>query len=512
MIIRQLPTYLLTEHKPNHGNARLIRIEIWGENLVYGAKDPIYGEDGPPLSGTISHIRISYKNKISGTDSVVDYRKLDLTVEALNAEASKWYDYSNLDYVLSKISDLNVHLSGENSESFVGGKSDDVIFASDTGDTIHGGYLGGDDTLYGGAGNDSISGGSGDDHIWGGGGNNFLTGGDGSDQLIGGELRDTISGGSGSDFIRGGAGDDRLIGDNLNGPSPADSGNDTIRGEAGDDYINGKAGDDRLEGGTGNDTIVGESGNDTLIGGTGGDRLEGGHGKDIIHAGAGNDTVIGGGEARGADHINADDGNDSLFNVYGVARGGNGNDYISGSGKLMGDAGNDTITGTGKLEGGSGNDSIAGGLGADMVRGGSGNDTISGLGGDDMLLGGDGDDVLLANGVAFSRAGFNPAYFGGTDYMYGGAGADTFVFGHKLGTQNAVVRDFEATEDRILLKTNDDLTAEESYARFLEKAEQRGNHVVYDVAEEMVITLHNVDLDNLSVDNFLASATDFLNL
>ena len=96
-----------------------------------------------------------------------------------------------------------------------------------------------------------------------------------------------------------------------------------------------------------------------------------------------------------------------------------GNDFIKGQ------AGDDLITG------GAGNDKIFGGAGADDIDAGTGND---------FVFAGEGDDVI--------RAGD-----GKRDFIFGGDGADTFVFSEALATDNSkdrtMILDFDVTEDVI---------------------------------------------------------------
>jgi Ca2+-binding RTX toxin-like protein len=54
--------------------------------------------------------------------------------------------------------------------------------------------------------------------------------------------------------------------------------------------------------------------------------------------------------------------------------GDDGNDHLSGSGKLFGGAGDDVLSGSGVLRGGEGNDSLTGSGGADRLFGGPGSD------------------------------------------------------------------------------------------------------------------------------------------
>ncbi|WP_368412644.1 calcium-binding protein [Dongia sp.] len=150
------------------------------------------------------------------------------------------------------------------------------------------------------------------------------------------------------------------------------------------------------------DPVFGVGGDPFPIEGTNGDdELHGSEYDDIINAHGGNDDVYG-----GDDHDTIDLGE--------------GDDYA------LGEGGNDWI------QGGSGNDAILGDFadadgtpldGNDFLDGGSGNDILYGAGGDDNLFGGSGTDFLDGEDGNDMLIGTS----GGTDDMYGGAGADSFV-------------------------------------------------------------------------------------
>jgi Ca2+-binding RTX toxin-like protein len=72
--------------------------------------------------------------------------------------------------------------------------------------------MGGNDTLFGGAGHDQLIGGEGDDVIDGGDGTDYLNGGNGADTLIGGSGDDSLGGDKGDDVLEGGLGLDYLLG------------------------------------------------------------------------------------------------------------------------------------------------------------------------------------------------------------------------------------------------------------------------------------------------------------
>ena len=186
-----------------------------------------------------------------------------------------------------------------------------------------------------------------------------------------------------------------------NGTNPvvgvAGSGNDKILSDRGDDSIYGAGGNDWLRGGDGNDFIQGGEGNDVI---------EDSAGANILIGGNGNDYMSG----SGTDAYNGNGGDDFIFGgtfpVVGLA--GIGNDWLRGGSDndiLSGDDGNDW------LEGAEGSDLVDGDVvgaagitlafpGSDVLIGGTGNDLISGFDGADIYVPGDGTD-LNTGGLGF---------------------------------------------------------------------------------------------------------------
>ncbi|GAA3910511.1 hypothetical protein GCM10023084_73260 [Streptomyces lacrimifluminis] len=150
--------------------------------------------------------------------------------------------------------------------------------------------------------------------------------------------------------------------------------------------------------GDGNDTVSIAADNyaySTIHGGKGNDVLVGNR-QTELYGQDGNDRTVGGGEQRGNG-----------------ARGGAGNDVLTGCYACYGDAGNDSLTGdatSNRLEGGDGNDILRGKSGADNLYGGRGNDRLYGDQGKDVLWGNSGNDVLYGGP--------------GTDRLSGGPGSD----------------------------------------------------------------------------------------
>ena len=247
---------------------------------------------------------------------------------------------------------------------------------------------------------------------------NILYGTVGHDTMLGRGGDDWLIGGVGNDILNGGSGDDLLVGynatvsaiDRLNGDGTRDIGYEVSDlGTPGD-------GDDRL---------IGDLGSDVLIGGYGADTLTGGEGGDILLG------------------YNATFARFTTYDAEGHAIGGSGS--IGRSGPMD--------TSSDRLYGGLGDDMLAGGGGNDYLSGDEDDDTLIGDEGRDTLLGGDGDDVLHGDELDSSVAGDN-------DVLFGGAGADRFVFGG-LGEEgvtpvfgNDVVRDFSSAAGDVV-----DLTA-----------------------------------------------------
>jgi hypothetical protein len=203
---------------------------------------------------------------------------------------------------------------------------DDVIVATDVGETaIYALGGAGDDTIGSGVSDDLLSGGPGDDTLAAGAGRDFLDGGQGADMLRGGPetdyadysrranaLRIDLDGraddgepGEGDNVhtdvegVVAGTGDDLLVGNGKHNVFNGSGGDDTIRGRADQDVVFGGAGNDRLSGGMGVDWLNGESGDDVLVGGPRSDALFAHSGRDRIFARDGvADAVIDGGPGR----------------------------------------------------------------------------------------------------------------------------------------------------------------------------------------------------------------------
>jgi Ca2+-binding RTX toxin-like protein len=199
-------------------------------------------------------------------------------------------------------------------------------------------------------------------------GADYLTGGMGADFLGGGDGSDSLYGGPGGDSIAGGNNGDALFGGKGNDMLLSQQGADSLYGGIGGDYMHGGAGNDELEG-----DPLGYAGNDTLLGGVGDDYVRGGSGNDVLDGGGENDTLFG---DFGTDIVMGGAGNDVLYGDLYVNR------HIVLA--VPPTVTIDSLTVPGTIE-------------------------IVPLVNDDQLVGGDGDDTLA-------------------DLLYGGGGADRFVF------------------------------------------------------------------------------------
>lgn len=285
----------------------------------------------------------------------------------------------------------------------------------------------GDDTpntLIGTSCNDTLNGNGGGDTLIGKKGRDILNGGAGNDILNGGQGADTLNGGDGSDTAtyvdscaavtvnlatgesRGGdaEGDKFNSIENLTGSRYADK----LTGDDGANILDGGAGNDTIWGGGGNDRVIGGVGNDTLYGGDGNDHMIGDTGTNSDIVSGGNDTMYGGA------------GNDT-YSVYQagdivVEYAGEGTDIVLASVDYT--------------------------LGANVENLSLFNNAVRGTGNElaNIIVGSDGDNII--NGK------------GGIDSLYGGLGADTFVFDRPDASSADIVRDFTSGTDKIALSVS----------------------------------------------------------
>ena len=119
------------------------------------------------------------------------------------------------------------------------------------------------------------------------------------------------------------------------------------------------------------------------------------------------------------------------------------------------------------------------------LAGGAGQDSLTGVGGDDFLQGGNGDDTLTGGS--------------GNDTLTGGLNSDTFVF--DVGSGLDIITDFKAgagTDDVIRFST----AVFSSFAAVQAASVQSGTSVVITASPGNTITLQNVTLASLYVDDF----------
>lgn len=170
-------------------------------------------------------------------------------------------------------------------------------------------------------------------------------------------------------------------------------------------------------------------------------------------------------------------------------RGGNHPQSLTGTAqgeRLFGGNSSDTLCGLGgpdTLDGGNGSDSLCGGDGKDKLVGGNGSDWLDGGSGDDRLDGGNSPDTL-AGGA-------------GSDTITGGSSPDRFIFGTNFGRD--VITDFDPKNEVIQM-------APSMFGNFndlMAHAQQVGKDVVITYDADNSLTLQNVKLSSLGIDDFL---------
>jgi Ca2+-binding RTX toxin-like protein len=275
-------------------------------------------------------------------------------------------------------------------------------------------------TRYGTTGNDVLLGLGGDDYLYGLAGDDVLNGHGGSDVMVGGTGHDTYHvddvgdvvwewGDQGTDLVY--ASVDYTL------PSGVENlvltGNAMIRGIGNelDNVMSGNSADNYLDGDAGTDILYGDCGRDMIWGGEGRDYLFGGDGADILWGEDGDDVLDGGAGVTWngiADHMHGGAGNDTYYADYENdevhENYGEGTDlvYASVDFYLQRYVENLTLTGSAVL--GVGNDE------------------------DNVIRGNFLDNQLIAGR--------------GHDTLYGGSGADTFVFNYARGSYNSLEPDY----------------------------------------------------------------------
>ena len=128
----------------------------------------------------------------------------------------------------------------------------------------------------------------------------------------------------------------------------------------------------------------------------------------------------------------------------------------------------------------------------DEIRGRGGADTLLGRGGDDRLRGDEGNDTL-EGGAGDDRLRGDK----GDDLLTGGDGRDRFIFNREGGDDT--VTDFTDGEDRLDF-TNFKFA---SVNALLDRADQVGDDVVFDLNNGVTVTLEDVRLSSLDRGDFL---------
>ena len=335
----------------------------------------------------------------------------------------------------------------------------DVLTGDDGLNTILG--LGGNDSLYGNGGSDTIDGGDGNDIIRGGSGADTLMGGTGVDgvQYSGSESGVTVDlNDDGSGFQSASGGD--ATGDVISGFENVYGSDfdDVLIGDAARNYLLGFGGDDFIDGGDGNDVIRGGAGADTLVGGAGVDIAQ--------YAGSASGVTVDlNDDGSGFQHADGGDATGDIISGFENVYGSDQNDV------LIGDAGKNVLfgyDGEDFIDGGDGNDVIRGGVGGDTLAGGLGVDWLryaASASGVTVDLNVDGSGFQQASGgdaEGDTISGFENAYGSSFDdvltgdgvanILFGGAGADTFIFNATLGIENMDrIIDYSAADNAMLL-------------------------------------------------------------
>ncbi len=325
---------------------------------------------------------------------------------------------------LNLINDLRVNATPDQVHTVEGTPTDgadshEVIVATDNRDYIH--ARGGDDTVYGEGGDDYIFADGGVDRLYGGDGDDLLDTGEGPDladggagkdiiygrgsgsevggfdQLVGGSGNDLIIGGEGIDKLSGGQGDDIIYGDGLTNPEMGNT----------DAFTHGGDGNDYIDTGASGDLLFGEEGDDYMVGGIDQDLMQGGQGDDILRPGGPSQAsgTVGGPDEVVGDNGQADELGFDLIDLSDWAGNAPGTtiDFDTQQNPLVaidqtspfpawfqiegaiGTQNGDTFLGSNALD--------AAGLanpfgGSNWLIGGTGSDTFTGNGGNDVIVGG----------------------------------------------------------------------------------------------------------------------------
>jgi Ca2+-binding RTX toxin-like protein len=347
--------------------------------------------------------------------------------------------------------------------------------------------------------------------------------------LTGNTGNNLLNGGIGADTMKGGAGNDSYVVDNVGDVviETEDAGIDTVSASVGyalsahveNLVLTGSA----AINGTGNvlaNAITGNSGSNLLDGGTGADTMKGGAGNDSYIVDDSGDVVIETSN-QGVDTVHASVSHALSAHVENLVL--TGEESINGTGNALANA----ITGNAGdnlLDGGAGNDSMKGGLGNDSYVVGStgdvvtetaeqGSDTVNaalsytlGANVENLVLTGTAAINGTGNGLDNDITGNDGANrltgMAGADTLTGGAGIDTFIF--FLGDGEDTVTDFDLINDVIDLR-GFSAVGVSSFASLMTHAVQDGECTILTFDSGNVIALQNVQLAQLSQNDFLFS-------
>lgn len=384
-------------------------------------------------------------------------------------QSSVTFDLSNASRVLGNVENLT--LTGIGAVGGRGNSLANILTGNTAGNALN--AQAGNDKLFGLTGNDTLFGGSGNDTLDGGVGVDTLKGGAGNDLYV---IRDSDKI---DESLAGSDGIDRVLSTvtyDLSKQMGAIE-NLTLGGTASVNAI-GNALSNVLVGNIAANTLIGDGGNDTLNSAGGGDRLFGGTGNDTYHVNS--DDII-------FEDING--GVDKLIFYNGGSLELTSNAQIEFM-EMFNPASTDARNITGNafsqsMKGNSGTNLLDGGLGADTMAGFAGNDSyyvdngadkviegnvagvdkvyssvslsISGQFIENLTLIGSGNLNGTGNSVANAVAGNAGSNIinGGleNDTLFGGAGADRFVFNTSLNATTNVdkITDFNIPQDAIWL-------------------------------------------------------------
>ncbi len=379
--------------------------------------------------------------------------------------------YSGVVNVIGSVLDDRLHGNDQDNaliglhgnDRLFGGKGNDYLDGGAGEDVLSGGED--DDRLFGGRDFDQLIGGSGEDQLYGGDAMDFLWGGEDDDRIFGGDGDDRLFGESGRDYLNGGAGDDWALYDRSAGAVHVDLQNGTaFRGDAAGDTL---VSIENIAGSQWNDVLTGDAAANVLFGDGGSDQLSGGAGGDRLVGGAGADGLDGGTEFDIADYQTSS-GAVEIDLALNIARGG--------------DAEGDTLTSIEGLIGSWRDDRLLGDAADNQLDGSVGNDVIAGRGGDDVLTGGHGMDI--------------------------------FIFVHQDNAERDIITDFEVGIDKIDLSDTEfdldccDPANETAWQDMFESGdgdymEQVGNDVVIHSSDTDTITLQNVQMSDLTQNDFI---------